>query len=160
MVRAHRQAWAWQDEWFQMTMDDIREMERQTQKLLAQKMNSASSHHAGFNDVHEAPVEAATDAAADAAAAATDAAAAAAAAAAAKDDVPTPSWPVASVSESSSDDDEFFDCQGIQKRKGNLLVIGFCNENEWFQFVEKRRTPLLAAPSDWMALVDEEMENR
>merc|ERR1711911_507388 len=150
MVRAHRQAWAWQDEWFQMTMDDIREMERQTQKLLAQKMNSASSHHAGFNDVHEAPVEAATDAAADAAAAATDAAA--------KDDVPTPSWPVASVSESSSDDDEFFDCQGIQKRKGNLLVIGFCNENEWFQFVEKRRTPLLAAPSDWMALVDEEME--
>ncbi|XP_055586788.1 protein retinal degeneration B isoform X3 [Uranotaenia lowii] len=38
MVRAHRQAWAWQDEWFGLTMDDIREIERQTQLALQKKM--------------------------------------------------------------------------------------------------------------------------
>lgn len=38
MVRAHRQAWAWQDEWHGLTMDDIREIERQTQVALQKKM--------------------------------------------------------------------------------------------------------------------------
>lgn len=38
MVRAHRQAWAWQDEWYGLTMDDIREIERQTQLALQKKM--------------------------------------------------------------------------------------------------------------------------
>lgn len=38
MVRAHRQAWAWQDEWNGLTMEDIREIERQTQLALQQKM--------------------------------------------------------------------------------------------------------------------------
>lgn len=38
MFRAHRQAWAWQDEWHGMTMDDIRELERQTQLALQKKM--------------------------------------------------------------------------------------------------------------------------
>lgn len=38
MVRAHRQAWAWQDEWVGLTMDDIREIERQTQLALQKKM--------------------------------------------------------------------------------------------------------------------------
>ena len=38
MLRAHRQAWAWQDEWFGLTMDDIREIERQTQLALQKKM--------------------------------------------------------------------------------------------------------------------------
>lgn len=38
MVRAHRQAWAWQDEWHGLTMDDIREIERQTQLALQKKM--------------------------------------------------------------------------------------------------------------------------
>lgn len=38
MLRAHRQAWAWQDEWHGMTMDDIRELERQTQLALQKKM--------------------------------------------------------------------------------------------------------------------------
>lgn len=38
MFRAHRQAWAWQDEWHGLTMDDIRELERQTQLALKQKM--------------------------------------------------------------------------------------------------------------------------
>lgn len=38
MVKAHRQAWAWQDEWYGLTMDDIREIERQTQIALQRKM--------------------------------------------------------------------------------------------------------------------------
>ena len=38
MVRAHKQAWVWQDEWFGLTMDDIREIERETQRILEQKM--------------------------------------------------------------------------------------------------------------------------
>lgn len=38
MVRAHRQAWAWQDEWVGLTMDNIREIERQTQLALQKKM--------------------------------------------------------------------------------------------------------------------------
>lgn len=40
MFRAHRQAWAWQDEWHGMTMDDIRELERQTQLALQKKMGA------------------------------------------------------------------------------------------------------------------------
>lgn len=38
MLRAHRQAWAWQDEWFGLTMADIREIERQTAEALKKKM--------------------------------------------------------------------------------------------------------------------------
>lgn len=38
MVRAHRQAWAWQDEWHGLTMDDIRQIERETQLALQKKM--------------------------------------------------------------------------------------------------------------------------
>ncbi|XP_023176305.2 protein retinal degeneration B isoform X1 [Drosophila hydei] len=40
MLRAHRQAWAWQDEWHGLTIEDIRELERQTQLALAKKMGS------------------------------------------------------------------------------------------------------------------------
>lgn len=43
MVRAHRQAWAWQDEWVNLTMDDIRQIELQTQEALKRKMGSSSS---------------------------------------------------------------------------------------------------------------------
>ncbi|XP_054628625.1 membrane-associated phosphatidylinositol transfer protein 2-like isoform X8 [Dunckerocampus dactyliophorus] len=38
MVRAHRQAWCWQDEWYGLTMEDIRELELETQRTLAAKM--------------------------------------------------------------------------------------------------------------------------
>lgn len=38
MVKAHRQAWAWQDEWCGLTMEDIREIEKQTQLALQKKM--------------------------------------------------------------------------------------------------------------------------
>lgn len=40
-VRAHRQAWAWQDEWHGLTMEDIREFERETQLLLQRKMGES-----------------------------------------------------------------------------------------------------------------------
>lgn len=38
MVRAHKQAWAWQDEWNGLTMEDIREIEKQTQLALQKRM--------------------------------------------------------------------------------------------------------------------------
>lgn len=38
MLRAHRQAWVWQDEWYGLTMEDIRKIERETQEALKAKM--------------------------------------------------------------------------------------------------------------------------
>ncbi|KAM6931060.1 membrane-associated phosphatidylinositol transfer protein 2-like isoform 4-T4 [Xenentodon cancila] len=38
MVRAHRQAWCWQDEWYGLTIADIRQLELETQLALARKM--------------------------------------------------------------------------------------------------------------------------
>jgi hypothetical protein len=38
MLRAHRQAWCWQDEWFGLQISDIRRLELETQKALAEKM--------------------------------------------------------------------------------------------------------------------------
>ncbi|CAI5650254.1 unnamed protein product [Oreochromis niloticus] len=38
MVRAHRQAWCWQDEWYGLTIEDIRQLELETQVALARKM--------------------------------------------------------------------------------------------------------------------------
>lgn len=43
LVRAHRQAWAWQDEWHGLTMEQIREMERETQESLAKMMKKGES---------------------------------------------------------------------------------------------------------------------
>ena len=43
MLGAHRQAWAWQDEWFGLAMEDIREIERQTQLALQKKMGHDAS---------------------------------------------------------------------------------------------------------------------
>lgn len=45
MLRAHRQAWVWQDEWYGLTMDDIRQIERETQEALKAKM--------GMDDISE-----------------------------------------------------------------------------------------------------------
>ncbi|XP_049625146.1 membrane-associated phosphatidylinositol transfer protein 2 isoform X3 [Suncus etruscus] len=38
MVRAHRQAWCWQDEWFGLSMENIRELEKEAQLMLSRKM--------------------------------------------------------------------------------------------------------------------------
>jgi membrane-associated phosphatidylinositol transfer protein len=47
MVRAHRQAWAWQDEWHGLTMEDIREIERQTQLALQKKFGNEDGSDEG-----------------------------------------------------------------------------------------------------------------
>lgn len=47
MVRAHRQAWCWQDEYNGMTMDDIRKLEKETQLALAEKMALAKQAENG-----------------------------------------------------------------------------------------------------------------
>ena len=41
MLRAHRQAWCWQDEYYGLTIDDIRQLERETQLALQEKMAAA-----------------------------------------------------------------------------------------------------------------------
>ena len=41
MVRAHRQAWCWQDEYFGLTIENIRQLERETQMALKEKMANA-----------------------------------------------------------------------------------------------------------------------
>lgn len=50
MVRAHRQAWCWQDEWHGLTMQDIREIERQTQLALQRTMGLAEGEEDAGND--------------------------------------------------------------------------------------------------------------
>ncbi|CAG7733239.1 unnamed protein product, partial [Allacma fusca] len=54
MLRAHRQAWAWQDEWYGLTMDDIREIERQTQESLKRKMAGLHEDDEGENEENHA----------------------------------------------------------------------------------------------------------
>jgi len=43
MLRAHRQAWCWQDEYDGLTMDDIRRLERETQLALQEKMTGSEA---------------------------------------------------------------------------------------------------------------------
>lgn len=40
MLRAHRQAWAWQDEWVGLTIEDIRQLEKETQLILRRKLGN------------------------------------------------------------------------------------------------------------------------
>lgn len=40
LVRAHRQAWAWQDEWHGLDIEEIRQMEREVQESLAKLMKA------------------------------------------------------------------------------------------------------------------------
>ncbi|XP_068609251.1 membrane-associated phosphatidylinositol transfer protein 2-like [Brachionichthys hirsutus] len=47
MVRAHRQAWCWQDEWYGLTIEDIRLLELETQLALAKKMAQYSLNEEG-----------------------------------------------------------------------------------------------------------------
>ncbi|XP_054938634.1 membrane-associated phosphatidylinositol transfer protein 2 isoform X2 [Physeter macrocephalus] len=57
MVRAHRQAWCWQDEWYGLNMDNIRELEKEAQLMLSRKM-------AQFNEDDRGAAELAKDEAA------------------------------------------------------------------------------------------------
>lgn len=44
MLMGHRQAWVWQDEWYGLTIEDIRQLEEETQRVLAKKMGKLSDH--------------------------------------------------------------------------------------------------------------------
>ncbi|XP_046450431.1 protein retinal degeneration B-like isoform X2 [Daphnia pulex] len=123
MVRAHRQAWTWQDEWFNLTMDDIRELERQTQEALAKKMASATTTTSeGGLEQQQLQQEAKTSggvipsslvpASPEIGGQETvDSKGQPVAAASVQG---APSWPMSCISESSSEDDEFFDCQDFR----------------------------------------------
>ncbi|XP_027434906.2 membrane-associated phosphatidylinositol transfer protein 1 isoform X2 [Zalophus californianus] len=47
MLRAHRQAWCWQDEWTELSMADIRALEEETARMLAQRMAKCNSGSEG-----------------------------------------------------------------------------------------------------------------
>uniref|UniRef100_A0A3Q2XDB6 Phosphatidylinositol transfer protein, membrane-associated 2 n=1 Tax=Hippocampus comes TaxID=109280 RepID=A0A3Q2XDB6_HIPCM len=55
MVRAHRQAWCWQDEWYGLTMEDIRQLELETQLALAKKMAQYSLGEEGGPETNGRP---------------------------------------------------------------------------------------------------------
>ncbi|EFO18609.2 phosphatidylinositol transfer protein [Loa loa] len=42
MLRAHKQAWAWQDEWHDLTLEDVRELERDAAEHLSKLMSRSS----------------------------------------------------------------------------------------------------------------------
>lgn len=44
MLMGHRQAWVWQDEWHGLTIEDIRQLEEETQRILARKMGALSDN--------------------------------------------------------------------------------------------------------------------
>ncbi|KAH0625396.1 hypothetical protein JD844_014883 [Phrynosoma platyrhinos] len=73
MVRAHRQAWCWQDEWYGLTIEDIRQLEKEAQLMLAQKMaqysfneNEPEQHlpkdSLGENDIESKAISSSTEA--------------------------------------------------------------------------------------------------
>ena len=45
MLVGHRQAWVWQDEWYGLTIEDIRHLEEETQQVLAKKMGKLRDGH-------------------------------------------------------------------------------------------------------------------
>ncbi|XP_065502599.1 membrane-associated phosphatidylinositol transfer protein 2 isoform X5 [Caloenas nicobarica] len=70
MVRAHRQAWCWQDEWYGLTIEDIRQLEKEAQLMLAQKMaqfcsENDTEQHGAKDNPGEKDVEANTVSAVD-----------------------------------------------------------------------------------------------
>ncbi|XP_064582575.1 membrane-associated phosphatidylinositol transfer protein 2 isoform X6 [Zonotrichia leucophrys gambelii] len=71
MVRAHRQAWCWQDEWYGLTIEDIRQLEKEAQLMLAQKMaqfcgENDPEQHGAKDTAGEKDVEPSTGSPADA----------------------------------------------------------------------------------------------
>jgi len=60
MVRAHRQAWVWQDEWIDLTIEDIRRLERETQIILRKKLGKPISDDEADGDAEDSGSEEAT----------------------------------------------------------------------------------------------------
>ncbi|VEL19169.1 unnamed protein product [Protopolystoma xenopodis] len=44
MVRAHRQAWTWQDEWYGLTIEDIRKLEHEAARELSKRFANDSTN--------------------------------------------------------------------------------------------------------------------
>lgn len=61
MVRAHRQAWCWQDEWYGLTIEDIRQLELETQLALAKKMAQYSLTEEGGTETNSSSATQAQD---------------------------------------------------------------------------------------------------
>jgi len=59
----HRQAWSWQDEWYGLTIEDIRELEKETQLELSKRMDLMESGNSGPNTNNNQLHEEAQDAA-------------------------------------------------------------------------------------------------
>lgn len=53
MLRAHRQAWAWQDEWVGLTIEDIRKLEEEAAAYLQQVMSSEKNAQPTDSDEEE-----------------------------------------------------------------------------------------------------------
>jgi hypothetical protein len=49
---SHRQAWCWQDEWFGLQISDIRRLELETQKALAEKMGVVADNEDESSDTN------------------------------------------------------------------------------------------------------------
>jgi len=47
MLRAHRQAWCWQDEYYGLQLEDIRRLELETQLALQEKMAGCNEEEGG-----------------------------------------------------------------------------------------------------------------
>uniref|UniRef100_A0A2C9LYP6 Phosphatidylinositol transfer protein N-terminal domain-containing protein n=1 Tax=Biomphalaria glabrata TaxID=6526 RepID=A0A2C9LYP6_BIOGL len=66
MLRAHRQAWCWQDEYYGLTLEDIRALERETQLALAEKMAAANqAHGVGSPETNDSPTRRSSSASSD-----------------------------------------------------------------------------------------------
>ena len=50
MLKAHSQAWTWQDEWFGLTMEDIRAIEKETAEMLRKTMGGGLSGEEGGDE--------------------------------------------------------------------------------------------------------------
>ncbi|XP_013774774.1 protein retinal degeneration B-like [Limulus polyphemus] len=53
LLRAHKQVWAWQDEWLGMTIEDIRSVEKETQLYLARTMSIANRQNSLEQEFHD-----------------------------------------------------------------------------------------------------------
>ena len=53
MLRAHKQAWCWQDEWYGLNMDDIRRLEKETQLALRLKFGTGPEGREDLNESEE-----------------------------------------------------------------------------------------------------------
>ena len=47
MLTAHIQAWCWQDEWWGLTIEKVRLLERETQLALQKKFGAITEHTCG-----------------------------------------------------------------------------------------------------------------